>query len=61
MKTNNKSLTYNESCFIVNALDNYINLFKNSKISAESIKDMELIKTKYEKLENQILLLTIKD
>lgn len=58
----NDRITYNESCFIVNAIDYYIASFKsNTAMSKESLNDYMNIKSKYEKLENQILNLRIKE
>ncbi len=62
MKYEDTHISYNESCFIVNAIDFYIANFKSqTSLSKESLNDYMNIKTKYEKLEPQILNLQIKE
>jgi len=58
----NDRITYNESCFIVKAIDYYIASFKSkTTMSQESLNDYMNIKRKYEKLEPQILNLQMKE
>ena len=55
-------LSYSESSFIVNAMNYYLGEFhKNTKLSNDSLNDYKKIIEKYEKLENQILKLRIKE
>lgn len=64
MKKNNydnSRISYQESCFIVNAMNYYVaNFLKNTKLSKESKDYYNKIIDKYCKLENQILDLRIK-
>ena len=59
----NDRITYNESCFIINAMNYYLARFKSHecKLSDKAIQQYQNIIDKYEKLENQILNLRIKD
>lgn len=65
MKLDNYSenkINYQESCFIVNAMNYYIANFQaNTQLSEESMQYYNNIITKYCKLENQILQLQIKE
>ena len=62
LKTNKNSINYQESCFIVNAMDYYIkDLRQKTNLSIESIKYYNDIIKKYCQLENQILKLTIQE
>ena len=62
LKTNKNSINYQESCFIVSAMDYYIkDLKQKTNLSIESIKYYNDIIKKYCQLENQILKLTIKE
>lgn len=56
-------LNYQESCFIINAMNYYLASFKihECNLFKESIEKYENIIKKYEKLENQILNLRIKE
>lgn len=55
-------INYQESCFIVNAMDFYIANFKaTTNLSEEAIKYYKDIIKKYCKLENQIMNLRIKE
>lgn len=55
-------INYQESCFIVNAMNYYIANFQtNTQLSKESMQYYNDIITKYCKLENQILQLRIKE
>ena len=55
-------INYQESCFIVNAMNYYLGAFKNkTQISKESLEDYKKIIEKYMKLENQIMDLRIKE
>ena len=56
-----KSLTYQDTSFIVNAMEYYLAAFKEqTTISKESLDYREIINT-FEKLEKQILQLSIKE
>lgn len=55
-------INYQESCFIVNAMDFYIAQFKeNTELSEESRQYYNSIIEKYIKLENDIMNLRIKE
>lgn len=55
-------INYQESCFIVNAMNYYLGAFKNkTQISKESLEDYKKIIEKYMKLENQIMDLRVKE
>ena len=54
-------ISYNESCFIVNAMNFYIgNCYEKAILNENDIKYYKDIVGKYEKLENDILKLRIK-
>ena len=58
----NDRINYSESCFIVNAMNFYVEAFhKNTKISEEAREYHNKIIDKYCKLENQIMNLRIKE
>lgn len=57
----NDRITYNESCLIVNALNTYYVEMKKAGLSKPSLENIENVSQKYEKLENQILDLRIKE
>ena len=63
MSYDDKRISYNESCFIINAMNYYLAKFKmgECKLSKKSIEEYENIIRKYEKLEKQILSLEIKN
>lgn len=55
-------INYQESCFIVNAMNYYLALFKSkTDMSEESLDYYNKIIEKYTKLENQIMNLRIKE
>lgn len=55
-------INFQESCFIVNAMNYYLGAFKNkTQISKESLEYYKKIIEKYTKLENQIMDLRIKE
>lgn len=57
-----KSLNYNDTSFIVNAMNYYLADFKSKTVlSAESLNYYKEIIETFEKLENQILQLSIKE
>lgn len=61
-KYHNDRITYQESCFIVNAMNYYIKDFKEKTLLSEaSLKYYGEIIDKYCKLENQIMDLRIKE
>lgn len=58
----NDRINYQESCFIVNAMNYYLSAFKSkTDISEESLEYYNKIIQKYTKLENQIMKLRIKE
>lgn len=58
----NDRLNYQESCFIVNAMNYYLSAFKSkTDMSEESLDYYKKIIEKYTKLENQIIDLRIKE
>lgn len=55
-------INFQESCFIVNAMNYYLALFKSkTDMSEESLDYYNKIIEKYTKLENQIMNLRIKE
>lgn len=55
-------INYQESCFIVNAMNYYVaNFMKDTKLSKESAEYYNKIIKKYTALENQIMDLRIKE
>ena len=57
-----KSLTYQDTSFIVNAMEYYLATFKGkTAISKESLNYYREIINTFEKLENQILELSVKE
>lgn len=60
IKIQDNMINYQESCFIVNAMNYYMANFKeNTKLSKESLDYYNNIINKYCKLENKILQLKI--
>ena len=55
-------INYQESCFIVNAMNFYLGAFKSkTDMSEESLDYYKRVINKYTKLENQIMDLRIKE
>lgn len=58
----NDRINYQESCFIINAMNYYLAAFKSkTDMSEESLEYYNKIIQKYTKLENQIMKLRIKE